>query len=43
MGDFAVKKQYEKGNLYLIENQLSRNKMWCVVDNYNKMCNICAK
>ena len=32
-----------KGNLYLTENRLSRNKMWCIADNHNCMCHICAK
>ena len=32
-----------KGNVYLTENRLSGNQMWCVADNHNHMCNICAK
>ena len=32
-----------KGNLYLTENRLSRNEMWCASDNDNNMCHICAK
>ena len=32
-----------EGNLYLTENWLSRNEMWCVADNHNYMCHICAK
>ena len=32
-----------KGNLYLTENWLSRNEMWCASDNHNNMCYICAK
>ena len=32
-----------KGNLFLTENRLSRNEMWCAADNYNYMCHICAK
>ena len=39
----AVKMQVGKGNLYLTENQLSRNKKWCASDNHNNMCHICAK
>ena len=36
MGDFKVKKRkIGKGNLYLTENRLSRNEMWCVSDNHN--------
>ena len=39
-----VKKcKVRKENLYLSENQLSRNEMWCVVDNHNCMCHISAK
>ena len=29
--------------MYLTENRLSRNEMWCVVDNHNYMCHISAK
>ena len=29
--------------MYLIENRLSRNKMWCTAENHNYMCHICAK
>ena len=32
-----------KGNLYLTENRFSRKEMWYAADNYNYMCNICAK
>ena len=32
-----------KGNLYLTENRLSRNEMWCASDNHNNMCHTCAK
>ena len=31
------------GNLYLTENQLSRNAMWCTTDNHNYICQICGK
>ena len=30
-----------KGNLYLTENRLGRNKIW--YDNHSYMCHICAK
>ena len=44
LGDVKVKKRkIEKGNLYLTENQISRNEMWCVADIHNYMCHICAK
>ena len=44
LGDFAVKKRkIGEGNLYLTENQLSRNLMWCASDNHNNLCHICAK
>ena len=44
LGDFTVKKhKIGKGNLYLTENQLSRNEMWCAADNHIHMCHICAK
>ena len=44
LGDFAVKqRKIRKGNLYLTENWLSRNEMWCATDNHNNMCPICAK
>ena len=31
------------GNLYLTENRLSRNEMWCAEGNHNYMCHIFAK
>ena len=34
------KNKTEKRNLYLTENQLSRNKMWCAEDNHTYMCHI---
>ena len=37
------KRKIGKGNLYLTENRLSRNEMWCAADDYNNMCYICAK
>ena len=44
LGDFAVKKcKIGKEILYLTENPLSRNEMWCASDNHNDMCHICAK
>ena len=32
-----------EGNLYLTENQLSRNEIWYAEDNHIYMCHICAK
>ena len=32
-----------KGNLFLTENRLSRNEMWCESDNHNNMSHIYAK
>ena len=32
-----------KRNLFLTENWLSRNGMWCAADNYNYKCHTCAK
>ena len=32
-----------EGNLYLIENWLSRNEIWCAADINNNMCHIGAK
>ena len=29
--------------MYLTENPLSGNKMWCVANNHNYMCHVCAK
>ena len=29
--------------MYLTENRLSRNEIWCAADNYNYMCQICAQ
>ena len=44
LGDFTGKtRKIGKGNLYLTENQLSRNEVWCASDNHNSMCCICAK
>ena len=40
---FGKKCQIGKGNLYLTENRLSRDEMWCASDNYNNVCHICAK
>ena len=37
LGDFT------KGNLYLTENQLGRNEIWCAEDYHNYMCHLCAK
>ena len=35
--------QNGKGNLYLTENGLSRNEMWCASDNHSNVRHICAK
>ena len=36
LGDFTVNKhKIGKENLFLNENRLSRNEMWCVTDNQN--------
>ena len=44
LDDFVVKKsKIWKGNLYVTENRLSRNEMWCVADNHNNMHHIGAK
>ena len=43
LGDFGKKSKIGKGNLYLTENQLSWNEMWCASDNHNYMCHTCAK
>ena len=44
LGDFTVKKlKIGKGNLYLTENRLSGNEMYCAADNHKNMCHICAK
>ena len=40
---YGKKHKVGKGNLYLTENQLSRNKMCCEADNQNYMCYICGK
>ena len=40
---YSKKCKIRKGNLYLTENWLSRNKMWCTADNHYYMCHICAK
>ena len=29
--------------MYLTETRLSRNEKWCVANNHNYMCHICAK
>ena len=34
------KSKIGKGNLYLTENQLGSNEMWCASDDYNNMCHI---
>ena len=45
VGDFTAKNgKSGKRNLYVTENQLRRDKIWCEADNNNNsMCHICAK
>ena len=41
LGDFTVKNaKIGKGNLYLTENGLSRNEIYCAADIHNYMCHI---
>ena len=40
---YGKKHKIVKGNMYLTGNQLSRNEMWCAVDNHNCMCDKRAK
>ena len=39
---YGKKHKTGKGNLYLTENWLSGNEMWCAADNPNYMCHIYA-
>ena len=41
--DFTQKSKLGLENLHLTESQLSRNKMWYLVDTHNTMCHISAK
>ena len=44
LGDFyGNKHKIGKGNLYVTENRLGRNEIWCAADNHNYMWHICAK
>ena len=44
LGDLTVKKRkIGKRNLYLIENRLNTNEMWCEADNKNYRYHICVK
>ena len=43
LGDFAVRNANWEGNLYLTENRVGRNEMWCASDNHKNMSHICAK
>ena len=44
LGDFTRKKcKIGEGNLYLTENRLGRNEIWCAEDNHTYMCHIYAK
>ena len=40
---YGKKRKIGKGNLYLTENRLSWNEMWCTPDNHTYMCHTCAK
>ena len=40
---YSKKRKIGKRNLYLNENWLNRNTMWCTTDNHNYMRHICAK
>ena len=40
---YGKKRKIGKGNLYLTENPLSGNEMWCVAKNNNYMCHIMCK
>ena len=40
---YGKKRKIGKGNLYLIENRLSRHEMLCAADNHNNMRHIYAK
>ena len=40
---YGKKKKLGRGNLYLTENRLSWNEMYCAADNHNYMCHTCAK
>ena len=40
---YGKKRKNSKGNLYLTENRLSWNEMFCASDNHNYMCHTCAK
>ena len=37
------KREIGEGNLYLSENWLSRNEMWCAAGNHSRMRHTCAK
>ena len=45
LSDFTLKKPRKIGkrNLYITENQLGGNEIWCAADNYNYMYHMCAK
>ena len=40
---YGKKRKIGKGNLYLTENWLSWNEMYCATDNHNYRCHTCAK
>ena len=39
---YGKKRKIGKG-IFLTENRLSRNEMWCAADNYNNMCHYVQK
>ena len=43
LGDFMVKTQNWEGKSAFNENQLGRNEIWHVEDNYSYMCHVCAR
>ena len=40
---YGKKRKIGKGNMYLTENRLSWNEIWCSSHNNNYMCHTCAK
>ena len=43
LGGFTVQQKIGKEKPYLTENWLSGNEMWCLADNHNYMCHVCAE
>ena len=42
-GFYGEKRKIGKRNLYLSEDQLSRNEIWCATDKHSYTCHVCAK